>query len=46
MVDNDISLWQTRAKRQIHVGRDREKEERKKRTGQKVRELGRAGLFL
>lgn len=45
LVDNDISLWQTQAKRQIHVGRDGEKEERKRRTGQEVRELGRAGLF-
>lgn len=45
LVDNDISLWQTQAKRQIHVGRDGAREERKKRTGQEVREPGRAGLF-
>lgn len=44
-MDNDISLWQAQAKRQIHVGRDGEKEERKKRTGQEVREPGRVGLF-
>lgn len=46
LVDNDISLWQTQAKRQIHVGRDGEKKERKKRTGQEVREPGESRAVL